>query len=366
MIDKIRSLNVLQTLFLGALYTLALALPIAEALKQFSIIIIILLGIHLIFKKELKLEENILIYSATGFVILSLFSAFLAINSSVALKGCIDIFKIIMIFLIIQNISLKQWQVILFTKILFLSMSMALFYGLYGLYFYSGHSSLELHSIGPVNHSTLYLLLIFTIALSYYFSLEASKIHVILLLFIIFSSLAGICFSDHQAIILSTLSVVLLLFIVNKQYLYYRKLAIFICLIFMLLSMSEYTLLTFEFSLPDNIWDSMRIWGEYNIFFGIGIDNLQNIHANTYITYLLERGLYGIGLYFVFICALFAALLTQYQHSKSPLITAALLIWFINFIMSGFYTTFHDENGLLMALIWGLALNKYTLKSTET
>jgi len=394
MIDKIHSVNNWsQAIFLSAFFGLALALPLAEALKQISVILIILLGIHLIFKKELNIEENLLTYSAIGLVLSSLISAFFAFNTTEALKACIDIFRIIMIFLIIKTISLNINQLIIFNKILFFSMIVALLYGLYQFHFFPNPSPdeityLELHSIGHVNHSSIYLLLVFTIALTWLFCRDNRfpDISIGFLLFIIIGSLAGIFITGSRATMFTSLLLILLIFLlffITKQYRNTKLLVILAILTIiplMVLFSSEYSLerLLWGFNMihRDALMEaSIRAWLEHNIFFGIGADNSHYInpqdydvesvfpaipHAhNTYITYLLERGLFGFSLYIIFIFSVLIALLKQYAKTKDRLVTAGLLIWLVNFLISLVNTTFHDENALLMVLIWGLALNQY-------
>ncbi len=370
MINTIRSVDWTQAIFLSAFYALALALPITEALKQISVIAIILLGIHLIFKKELKLDENLLTFSAGGLVVFSMISASFAFNPPTALKACIDIFRIIMIFLIIKHFPLNLRQLVNFNKILFFSMTVALFYGLYKLYFVETSTFLELHSVGQAS-SSIYLLFIFSIALSCFFSQNNLPTH--FLLFIIISSFAGILITDNSIVLFTSILLIVLLFIATKQYKKPKLLAIFVLIVpFAILFGSEYSLDEFFMSQRNELIDaSIRAWLDHNIFFGIGAENFNQInlqnytqteishaYTNTYITFLLEGGLCGLGLYLLFLFAVLGSLLKQYHNTKNRLITAALLIWLANFIISGFNTTFHDENGLLMALIWGLALNK--------
>jgi O-antigen ligase len=392
MISKIRSVQDWpQVVFLGAFYCIALSLPIAEALKQISVIVIILLGIHLIFKKELKIEENWLAYSAGGLVISSLISAFFAFNTTEALKACIDTFRIIMIFLIIKSLPLNMRHIVVFNKILFFSMTVALLYGLYVFYLFPNPvpeiTYLELHSIGHVNHSSIYLLLVLTIALTWLFYRDNQfpDISTGLLLFIIMSSLAGIFITGSRATMFTSPLLVLLLFFITKQYRNPKSLAIvvaiFVTVVLTVFFSHEYSFEKFLsgfFISPrvELIEASLRAWLEHNIFFGIGADNShyvnpqdyfqtefnfsEVVHAhNTYITYLLERGLFGLGLYLIFIFSVLIALIKQYGKTKDRLVTAALLIWLINFIISLVNTTFHDENGLLIVLFWGLALNKH-------
>ncbi len=336
MISQIRSIYWFQIIFIGAFYALALSLPISEALKQLSAIVIILLGVHLIFENELKIKEDLVTYSAAGIIITTLFSAFTALNPLEALKGSIDIFRIMLIFLIIKNIPLNIRQVIRFKKLLFISMLLALLYGLYQLYFDSEKTVLLLNSIRQISQSYFYLLLVLSIALS---SLLNNQLHKVFLLFVILSGLAGLFIMDNKATIFMGYS-----------------------------------------QINESLQLTILAWLDNNLFLGIGVENIQYINPqnyietestsismnqNTYINYLVERGLFGFGLYLLFIFSVLAALIKKYIKKKDTLVIAAIIIWFATFIISGKCTTFQDENGLLIALIWGMALNEHLSASSK-
>ncbi len=379
MIFKTRPISWFQILFLGAFYTLALALPISEALKQISAIIIILLGIHLIFESELKIKEDLVTYSAVGIILFSIISAVLALNSPKAIEGLIDIIRILLIFLIIKNIPLNRRQVIRFKKLLFISMLLALCYGGYQLYFDSKTNQLLFNSIRQISQSSFYIVLVFSLALSYFLN---NQLHKIFLLVIIFSSLAGLFIMANQTMLVISLLIILLFLIFalqsaakNSQLLFLFVMILVIPII--ILFGNDYRLekLFLAFSQRnDMLGVTILAWIDYNLFFGIGIDNIQYINPqnyietestsiflnnNTYITYLVERGLVGLGIYLLFLFSVLAALIKKYTKTKDSLVIAAILIWLATFIISGICTTFHDENGLLIALIWGMALNEH-------
>jgi len=387
MITKIRSIYWFQIIFIGAFYALALSLPISEALKQFSAIVIILLGVHLIFEDELKIKEDLVTYSVGGIFISSIISAILAVTPPEALQGLIDIVRILLLFLIIKNIPLNIKQVIRFKKLLFFSMLLALLYGLYELYYDSEKTKLLLNSIGQISQSSFYIVLVLSIALSH-FLVSHKRLHKFLLLFVILSSLVGLFIMDNRAMIVISLLIVLLFFIFvlqssakNSQLLFLLIMILVIPVI--ILFGNDYRLekLFLGFSQRDELLQvSILAWLNHNLFFGIGIENLQyinpqnyieteytsiSINQNTYINYLVERGLCGLGLYLLFIFSILAALIKKYIKTKDTLVIAAIMIWFATFIISGISTTFSDENGLLIALIWGMALNEHLSASKE-
>jgi len=381
MITKIRSIYWFQFIFIGAFYTLALALPIAEALKQLSVIVIILLGIHLIFEDELKIDEDLVSYSVAGIILSSIISAIFALNPPEALHGLIDIVRIMLIFLIIKNIPLNIRQVIRFKKILFISMLLALLYGLYQFYFDPKITELLLNSIGQISQSSFYIVLVFSIALSS-FLIPHNQLHKGFLLFIILSSLAGLFLMDNRAMIFISLLIVLLVFIFalkssakNRQLLFLLFILFIIPVI--ILFGNDYRLEKFFVNInpkDELLQVTILTWLDHNFFFGIGPENTQYINPqnyikteytsislnyNTYISYLVERGLFGLGLYLLFIFSVLAALVKKYIKTKDSLVIAAIMIWLANFISSGICTTFYNENGLLIALIWGMALNEH-------
>ena len=379
MIFKTRPISWFQILFLGAFYTLALALPISEALKQISAIIIILLGIHLIFESELKIKEDLVTYSAVGIILFSIISAVLALNSPKAIEGLIDIIRILLIFLIIKNIPLNRRQVIRFKKLLFISMLLALCYGGYQLYFDSKTNQLLFNSIRQISQSSFYIVLVFSLALSYFLN---NQLHKIFLLVIIFSSLAGLFIMANQTMLVISLLIILLFLIFALQFVAKNSQLLFLFVMILVIPIiilfgNDYRLekLFLAFSQRnDMLGVTILAWIDYNLFFGIGIDNIQYINPqnyietestsiflnnNTYITYLIERGLVGLGIYLLFLFSVLAALIKKYTKTKDSLVIAAILIWLATFIISGICTTFHDENGLLIALIWGMALNEH-------
>ncbi len=395
MINKI---NWRQTLFTCVFYTLALALPVSEALKQISVIIIIILGLSFFLKKELTINKNLLTYSAVGLVLSSVISAFFAFNISEALKAYLDISRIILIFLIIKNIQLKSIQLIRFNQILFISMFIALAYGLYRIYFFPEPfpeiTYLELKSVGHVNHSSIYLMLVFIIALSWFFikDRQLPDMHASFLFLIIISSLIGIFISGSRATMFTSTFLMFVLFFISKQYKNPKLLTVFVLLVIAVLGIllsSEYSMEKFSLgvsgpatSFRKELYEaSILAWMDHNLIFGIGTDNSHYINPqdyintefneishshNTYINYLLERGISGLALYLVFIFTVLLELLKQYQLTKHRLVIAALLIWLANFIISWVNTTFHDENGLLMVIIWGLALNQSYIEDRQS
>ena len=121
------------------------------------------------------------------------------------------------------------------------------------------------------------------------------------------------------------------------------------------------------------IYSSYYTWINNNVFFGIGLSNgsLIDLHDyysqseftvlthshNTFLTYLVERGLVGLMAYVSFIFVLFYTLVQKLrQNNNSFILVSAILLWIMNFVISFANTTFHHENAILMLIVWAIAI----------
>jgi O-antigen ligase len=116
-----------------------------------------------------------------------------------------------------------------------------------------------------------------------------------------------------------------------------------------------------------------RSWLHHNIFFGIGLNNSYLIHLkeyypssifqsmshahDTYLTYLVERGLIGLLLYIIFTFYLLMVLIKKLmQNNRNSLVIISILVWVANFVISFANTTFHHENAIFMLTIWAVTI----------
>ena len=374
--------QIISKLFIFNFYLLALSLAPSEFLKQVSTIFLMILGLYYIFTKKIEFSKDIIFYSAVAFVITSIISAILAINSYEGFKGAYDVFRIMFLFLIFRDIKLEKEDINIFLNILYIATILTLFYGLYQ-YFTHQKIHLELKSIGYYNHSAIFLLIVFILSLTFFLK-EYEKLNITKKIFLILVSILtfiGIFIGGSRAAMGTSIIMILFIFFltgkINKRFIFYF-IAFFIIAIAVAL-INNYTLSRIHQGLDDNgriiLWiSSIKGWLEHDILFGIGPNNAHYINPqiyfpntyftqithshNTFLTFLLEKGIFGLLFYTIFIIAIFLKLIKNLKLNSNALTISALAIWLMNLIISFVNTTFHHENGLLMALIWAIALNK--------
>jgi O-antigen ligase len=377
-------------IFLFFIFLLLFSLPLSEAIKQSALFFVLIIGIYWVVTQEIIVEVDTAFNGAMSYMLASSVGIVVAQDTSGAFNGFLDVFKITLLFLIVRSVNFSQVRLASIITTLFISFHLAL---VLGLYHYLNHSNnyLELKSIGHVNHSAIYMAIIFAIAFSHICHKLQPKFNLWLITLVL--SFMGLIISGSRAAIFSTIFICL---IVLSAYLYCKKIPIkvfatlilggLIICIFIIVwnSYSYHKILQRGFDLTgrhDLYISSLRFWFEQSWIhqlFGIGAKNSYLIdfqkyspggrllgindavhvgHShNTYITLLLEKGIVGVFSYICFISFVLVKLVKT--SSKGYLTLAAIFIWWLNFIISLANTTFHDENALLMSIIWGLALNQ--------
>jgi O-antigen ligase len=281
-----------------------------------------------------------------------------------------------------------------------LSVLLPLFLGIVQYLVLHTKSSLELHSVGHVNHSAIYLTMIFGatfgLLLSFLKDSNAIKQTSLILLTTIFY-VALLIGSSRAAVGIAIILTVLfsLIFLRNLK--------------LKLLSISFLTLLTLPtFFLSSGVIDRQlqlqstnqtlngraEIWhttieaARLYPLFGIGIDNralvsedmiiksVESRHENFnkayydfnfkhshsfYLTNIAERGIIGFMVTICFILMWIQSLIKSYNQTKfssqsTYLWMGSMSAWLVTFGIGFFNTTFHHEHGILACLFLGLHL----------
>lgn len=383
-IQQFKSLKI-ENWLIGFLFLLVLTLPSIEVLKQIAIFMIIVLGVVLIIKNKVFIEKDLAFYSLIGLVVTSIISSFFAFDQYTALKGCKDILRLAFTFIILRAIVFDQNTFERLIKLVIIGFIITLIYGYYE-YLNGIENHLKINSVGHVNHSSIYILQIFVMASVTLIMMikELSVQYKILygLLFIV--TLISIYITNSRATMFMALGIVVLLCLYRIVIFKKRIEAIYILvgtflIVGILLLMNDTILYKFQRGFSDSarfdLWlASVYGWLDYNILFGIGVGNSSYINPkdylsstifttishphNTYISYLLERGIIGLGLYLIFMFYILYILVKRLQiDKKNKFILIAILLWILNFIISFGNTVFHHENAQLMIIFWALALN---------
>ena len=384
-LSKFSDQSRIKNYFIIFLYILALCLPLSEAAKQISIFFLLILGFIYIlkYKKGFKRKDYIL-YFGIGYILASSVSILFASDKIEAFHGMLDVFKIISIFLIIREIKFEKKVIINFALVLFLSFLIAFIWAEYDLI--EGLTTrLKLYSIGHVNHSAIYIGIILIISLTLFASDEPFKNSKRIKMFsasVFLISLYAIFVAASRAIMFSIPFIVLLI-LYNYGFFSKKGLLIIASSILIIVASvysDHYTLQRIQEGMNHSyrlqLWQaSIDAWLHHNIFFGIGNGNSHFIdprayvpdtpfhqitHShNTFITILLEKGLFGLITYVSFILFVLIALIKRFiKDRQNCLLITAIAVYLLNLLVSAVNTTFHDENGLLMGILWAMALQK--------
>ncbi len=378
-----------EKIFLFFLYTLAIALPLTEFVKQVAIVGLIFSGGYLLYQQKRDIQKDLSFIGLTLLAGASFIAVPFAQDSSGALHGALDIFKVVVIFIIIRGLSFDSKIISRFFIYLFISFIIAVVWGEYA-HIFKGARFLELNSIGQVNHSAIYTGMLVLISYGIFFSenitpnLKEQKIVTSLALASLIFGIFAIIVEGSRAGMLGTFIPLILTFFITKGYknkkLLYTLLLIFIVALVTLFS-DSYAINKvkegiFYTSGRSSIWSaSLQSFPDQSIFhilFGMGSKNFHFInlqhyvpsfhiahysHAhNTYINFLLEKGVVGLLGYLLFILGVLKSLWLSSKESYLRII--ALNVFLLNLIISLVNTTFHDELSLLMVIIWALALQK--------
>jgi O-antigen ligase len=260
---------------------------------------------------------------------------------------------------------------------------------------------LQLHSVGHVNHSAIYLSIIFGASLGATLTLWSKSTYLKKLLF------SALSIALFQSIILSqsraaylvsiTSAVILILAIKNKIKIKLLAIGIIFGLIMIsIISNNQIVIKQKEAEVNNNIlanrnlvWNVPKEIIQIYPLFGIGMNNwklikleeikksvqnkkrqfnpenylLQAGHAhNLYLQATLERGLLGFASLIIFMVYWLKVLISQIQRIKknklrSMIWAGSMSAWLSTFLIGFFNSTFHHEHAILSCLFLGFFIN---------
>ena len=366
------------------LVILLFTLPVTEGLKQISLTLFVLVGIYICVKEKKQFKFDVINISLFIFVLITFISCLI---NGVSPSRTLDPLRCMLFFFVARSVGAE--------KINFKFLFFALFVGLITAFipacikkFTSSDPAalFELKSIGHVNHSAIFMLLVLCIAL---ISMgELKKIYEKNICIVI----AGICAlgvmitGSRAAMYLLPVITFSILFyqIANKQTSFNVSLGLIILFIAIIFS---YTYISANITQDIRIYSKLTrgvtgsetrypifasafyTWLEHP-FFGIGSGEFKTIditksfpgnvevnvsHAhNTFLTFLTEKGIIALLAYLVFQLSLFIKFIKNFRQNS--IVFLALLMLVFQNVISLANTTFHHENALLMLLFWALAL----------
>ena len=382
--------DIMSKLYNLFLIIVLFTLPVTEVLKQISLILFVLVGIYICVKEKKQFKFDVIDISLFIFVLSTFISCLV---NGVSPSRVLDPLRCMLFFFVARTVGTE--------KINFKFMFYALFAGFivafipaYVKKFTSGDPTalLELKSIGHVNHSAIFMLLVFCVAL---ISVpELKKIYekylgITITLICVFGIMVAGSRATMYLLPVAVFSILLYQFFYKQANL---KTSFVLIILFSVISIS-YTYISVNITQDGRIYSQLTkgitgsetrypifvsavyTWLEYP-FFGIGsgefkiIDitkyfpgnvevNVSHAH-NTFLTFLTEKGVIALLAYLVFQLSLFAKFIKNFRQSS--LVFLALLMLVFQNVISLVNTTFHHENALLMLLFWGLALSSIDQK----
>jgi O-antigen ligase len=269
----------------------------------------------------------------------------------------------------------------------------------WSVYVTKAKAFLELNSVGHVNHSAIYLGIVFgaalSVALAYWEKLGVAGKAALGI--VVAALLASVFVTESRAAVGATVFFVFALVAalgVGRRINVWKGLMIASLAVAITLASLpgvldkavDRTEKGIPLSYRDNIWSNALVeWRQFPLF-GVGMGNFGrvsldqlrewnksqdwnirptaegvNSHAHSlYLTALAERGLVGLGVLFAVLLAWGFALGRGLPAARDPLdwalFGAALAAWFVTVTVGIANTTLHDEHGILSALLFGLWL----------
>ena len=376
--------DIITKLYNLFLVVLLFTLPVTEGLKQISLTLFVLVGIYICVKEKKQFKFDVINISLFIFVLATFISCFI---NGVSPSRALDPLRCMLFFFVIRSVGVE--------KINFKFLFFALFAGLITAFIpacvkkFTSNDPMalfELKSIGHVNHSAIFMLLIFCAAL-----ISAAELKKIYEKYIAIT-VAGICVfgimiagSRATIYLLPVIAFVILFYqIANKQANF--KISLSLIIFFSIIAIS-YTYISANITQDERIYSQLTkgvtgsetrypifasafyTWLEHP-FFGIGSGEFKIIditkyfpgnvevhvsHAhNTFLTFLTEKGIIALLAYLVFQLSLFVKFIKNFRQNS--IVFLALLMLVFQNVISLVNTTFHHENALLMLLFWALAL----------
>lgn len=360
-----------------SLMAMLFCLPLFEAPKQIFLVLFLLSGFYIMYKNKISIKFDIINLSFIAFVVFSFISVIL---NDAPIKRVMDPFRCLLFFIVLRSVGVEKNNIKCIIYALFLGFLISFIIAVYQKFTgINPHGFIELKSIGHVNHSSIFMFLVFCIAMP--FILNKDNIFKCICIFFAIVSFIGVIMTGSRATMY--LLPIAIFFII----LYFGTQISFKKSIFILITFTIISLIAIYYIPDDRIlqkitkgisssetripifYSAFYTWQE-NPFFGIGSGNFESIditkyfpgnfevtrsHAhNTFLTFLTEKGIFALIGYLIFQIALFVNFILYFR--KNMIIFSALSILFFNNIISLANTTFHHENALLMLCIWAIAM----------
>lgn len=369
-------------------------LPVTEGLKQISLTLFVLAGIYICVKEKKQFKFDLINISLFIFVLATFISCLV---NGVSASRALDPLRCMLFFFVARSVGVEKINFKFLFFALFSGFIVAFIPACVKKFTSSDPTALfELKSIGHVNHSAIFMLLVFCVALIS--AAELKKIYEKYIAIVV----AGICVlgimiagSRATMYLLPIIIFSILLYQISKRQTRLKS-AFSLIILFSVIAIF-YTYISANITQDERFYSQLTkgvtgsetrypifasafyTWLE-NPLFGIGSGQFKiiditkyfpgngEIHVshshNTFLTFLTEKGIIALLAYLIFQLSLFIKFIKNFRQNS--IVFLALLMLVFQNIISLVNTTFHHENALLMLLFWALASSaideKLTLK----
>jgi O-antigen ligase len=277
-----------------------------------------------------------------------------------------------------------------------------LVWGLIELSILDTKNTLQLHSVGHVNHSAIYLCMMFGASLAFLCNQLKilKKKHVFILAFLSFFLLGGIIMSESRGAFGVAILLAFAIFFLSRLSVKIKAISLTLLTIFLIIIVFIWPVPVIEkqiasqnnndiFSQRDKVWRAAFEMARLNPLLGIGGGNWNHLKIdqikssvesrgetynaeefaleyhhphNIYLSNLVDRGILGLIIFLNFMLTWLIILINSYKkfnHDEKGMlfIMGSFSAWVSIFVIGFVNTTFHHENALLALFFLGLHLN---------
>lgn len=341
-------------------------------------------------------DSLIALWIASGFLV----AAFAGIRHD-EWSGAKDVLRYGSVLWLIRRSRYDERALLWIWGTVLVSTLIALFWGYWRVYAAKTHGTLELHSVGHVNHSAVYMAIVLglTLGVSIAYWSRVRLVGRAALCISVAALIVSVFVTESRAAAGAVVLFVVVLAVAfgARGRVHACKGALVALLGIVIVFAAESSVLDktidrtergLVFSFRDKIWSNALVEWRRFPWFGVGMGNfgrvsleqLQewnvtqnwsvrasaegvNSHAHSlYMTALAERGSIGLGVLMVVLFVSGYALLRGVPHAQDPprdwaLFGGALAGWLITVTVGLVNTTLHDEHGILSVLLVGLWLS---------
>jgi O-antigen ligase len=356
-----------------------ISIPYSEAIKNTTIVLMLCYFIFQLVCQNLSLRKDLSNIAILTHIFVATIGIYFGVNSNESISQVGDVFKIGLAFLFFKEVNL---HFISFEKILnyvFFGFIIAVSIALINIIYFDYHR-LELRSVGSINRSATYIMYTFVLSLSVASVYKSNSTRILSMSSLILSAISIVLGGSRMAIFSLPLVIICYFFLsrkmINKKSIY---LLIVLFIVLFALVLHSYSndsrvfdkiALGFTDITRIQIWISaLNIWMENNFWFGIGVGNsiffdvnsyfqyarsglIDNFH-NVYLDMFVERGVFGLVTFLLFMCSIFFN-----KYNKISKIPSLLPLLVFSLLLMGLANiTFRYEFALLFVTIIGAFLN---------